>query len=366
MRSLRVLHVVTSLDAGGMENGVCNIATGLVPSIESYVACLERDGLFASKFPDRRAVHVLGKRDGFSIRAVIALAKLIRKTRPNVVHTHNLGPLIYASLATIGGGCCPIIHGEHAQLAPWELSPKRIRQRARLYRHCAAIHTVSHSQLEELHQLGFRHTSLTAIANGVDTTRFSIGSTTEAKARLGFPADVMLVGLVGRFGPFKRHDILIDAFNRLSPRIPSLHLIFIGGGGSEEIRIRDLARSHPKIHFTGFQAEPAPFYQALDLLVIPSTNEGMSNAALEAMACGVRVLGNVNCGHEQIISNGVNGYIADLRSAESIAGNVSEILCAPGSPVDMRNAARMTIADRFSLISMLEKYEHLYRAHARA
>ncbi len=367
MSALTVLHVVTSLDPGGMENGVCNIANGLATrGIRSHVACLERPGAFAARLSSPENVHVLGKRGGFSLRAVFRLAKAIRGTSAALLHTHNLGPLIYASLATLGGRTCRIIHGEHALLAPWELQPRRIRQRTRLYRHCRAIHTVSDGQIEELLRLGLRHSCLVAIANGVDTGHFCPGDSAAEKARLKLPAGSVTIGLVGRFGPFKRHDALIGAFAEIAPRFPLAHLVFIGGGGSEESRIRELAAPHPRIHFTGFQQDPAPFYRALDLLVIPSINEGMSNAALEAMACGVPVLGNLGCGHEQIISNGGDGILADLSSPGRVAAELTKLLETRARLVDMGSAARMTATAKFSLTAMLDRYEQLYRAHARA
>lgn len=365
---LRVLHVVTSLDPGGMENGVCNIARGLAGrGIATHVACLERRGAFAERLPHPDYVHVLGKREGFSPGATWRLWRLLRTVRPAVVHTHNLGPLIYASLATLGGRLRPIVHGEHSQLAPWELEPRRIRQRRKLYRRCRAVHTVSQSQVEELARLGFSHSKLFAIPNGVDTERFCPGDRTAARARLGIPADAFVVGLVGRFGPFKGHDVLMEAFEAMGQRFSSTHLLLVGAGGSEEPRIRQLAatsRVKEKIHFTGFQADPSPAYRAMDVLVIPSRNEGMSNAALEAMATGLPVVANTGCGHEQVLTTGTDGVIADLSIPARMATTLEPFLAGPERLVDMGRAARMTVARRFSLTSMLDAYEQLYRAHA--
>lgn len=363
--TLRVLHVVNSLEPGGMENGVCNIARGLAGrGIETHVACLERRGAFADRLPRPELVRVMGKRGGFSIGAAWRLARAIRSIQPHVVHTHNLGPLIYASLATLGGRTRPIVHGEHSVLAPWELEPRRIAQRRSLYRKCRAIHTVSQVQLDELHRLGFAHGRLLAIPNGVDTGHF----TPEGKSMPILPEPSNVIGLVGRFGPFKRHDALLAAFERLAPRHPAAHLVFVGAGGSEEQRIASLVAGSPareRIHLTGFQSDPAPFYRALNVLVIPSANEGMSNAALEAMASGVPVLGNTGCGHEQIVTNGEDSVIADLSTPARIEAEIALLLCKPERLVDMGRKARLSVTNRFSIFLMLDAYEQLYRAEAR-
>ncbi len=352
-----------------MENGVCNIARGLTPrGIATHVACLERRGAFAERLPEPDRVHVLGKGGGFSPRAVWALLRTIRRVRPHVLHTHNLGPLIYASLATLGGRTRPIIHGEHAMLAPWEREPRRLRQRSKLYRACRAIHTVSEAQLCELQQLGLASGKLIAISNGVDTARFSPGERATAKGQLGLPDDGIALGLVGRYGAFKRHDALLAAFEQIATRFPKTHLVFIGAGGPEEERVRALAAASPvcaRVHLAGFHADPAPCYRALDLLAIPSVNEGMSNAALEAMASGVPVLANTGCGHEQFLTSERDGILADLSTPASLAHALASILSTPERLVDLARCARTTIETRFSITRMLDAYEQLYRAHAR-
>ena len=366
---MRVLHVVTSLDPGGMENGVYNIARGLQPrGCETHVACLERRGAFADRLPQSENLSMLGKHGGFTLRTVWALVRTLHRVRPHIVHTHNLGPLIYTALATLGGRTYPILHGEHSQFAPWELEPRRLRQRHKLYRACRAIHTVSQSQLDELIHLDFSRNKITAIANGVDTTHFAPGDRIAARTRLGLPADATVLGLAGRFGPFKRHDILLAAFEELAPLQPQVHILFIGGGGSEEERIRKLAAASPhrdRVHLVGFHANPAPLYNALDLLVIPSVNEGMSNAALEAMACAVPVLGNLGCGHEQILTSGKNGILVDLTTPAALRSALTPLLSSPQALVDMGLHARTTVKSRFSLATMLDAYSQLYRAHAR-
>ncbi len=363
---LRVLHVVNSLEPGGMENGVCNIARGLSErGVETHVACLERRGAFAERLPQPGNVRVLGKSGGFSIGAVWKLMQALRVVKPHVVHTHNLGPLIYASLATLGGRTESIVHGEHSLLAPWELEPRRIAQRRKLYRRCKALHTVSQVQLDELRRLEFAHAHLVSIPNGVDTERYAqAGNLCHFP---GLPEDATVIGLVGRYGPYKRHDALLQAFEAIAGRHPRVHLLFLGAGGSEEQRIAELVAASPvreRVHLAGFQADPSPFYRVMDLLVIPSVNEGMSNAALEAMASGLPVLGNTGCGHEQIVTNGEDSVIADLSTPAALEAQIDALLASPERLVDMGRRARLTVTSRFSLPAMLNAYEQLYRAHA--
>jgi glycosyltransferase involved in cell wall biosynthesis len=365
MNPLRVLHVVTSLEPGGMENGICNIARALASrGISTSVACLERSGPFAARLPDPAAVEVLGKRSGFSARAVVALWRTIQRRKPRVIHTHNLGPLIYGALATFGGRSTALIHGEHSQLAPWEMTPKRLKQRRVLYRACRAIHTVSDAQRQELIRLGFEASAITTINNGVDTSHFRPGDRATARRHMSLPTNALIVGLVGRFGPHKGHRTLLTAFAEIAPAFPRAVLVFLGGGGSEEAAIAQGIAAHPngdRIVVTGFRSDLAQCYPALDLLVLPSTNEGMSNVALEAMACGVPVLANSGAGNEAIITNGMDGWVADLRQPERLAALLGARLSDPVTLLTAGEKARQTVESRFSLVQMVDAYERLYR-----
>ena len=365
---MKILHVVNSLDPGGMENGVINLARSLEPrGFESHVACLERRGAFAERLPASGKVLLLGKSGGFSPLAVWRLAQGIANLRPDIVHSHNLGALIYSGLATLGGRRRALLQGEHSQLTDEERQSRRLRQRQWLYRGCRAIHTVSTAMREELIACGFPADKIVAIANGVDTARFTPEDKSAARRTLALPADALCIGIVGRFGPFKRHGQLLEAFEQIVPRFTTAQLLIVGGGGSEEAAITARARDsslHSRIHLLGFQPDPLPCYQALDLLVIPSVNEGLSNAALEAMACGVPTLARSGCGHEQIITHGVDGWIATLDSSADLAARLTEILAEPSRLVDFGRNARKKVAAQFSLESMITAYEHLYRACA--
>ena len=365
---MKILHVVNSLDPGGMENGVVNMAHALEPrGFEMHVACLERRGAFADRLPHPERVTVLGKSGGFSPRAALRLAREIARLRPAVLHSHNLGPLIYTALATAGGRLAAVLQGEHSQLTADELSPRRLRQRRWLYRACRAVHTVSHPMRAELLALGFPPEKISVIPNGVDPARFAPGDRRAARRALGLPEDAVCIGIIGRFGPFKRHAVLLEAFDEIAPRLPAAHLVIAGAGGSAEAATRARAQAGPhaaRIHWLGFQSDPAACYRALDLLAIPSVNEGLSNVALEAMSSGVPVLANLACGHGHILTSGREGVIADLATPAALAAQLTALLAQPERLIDFGEKARTRILGHFSIGSMADAYAALYRAVA--
>ena len=366
---LKILHVVISLGPGGMENGIVNVARALPPGeFEVHVCCLETSGAFAARLPQPENVHVLRKPPGFSLRAVRDLHRVIRRVRPHVIHTHNLGPLIYAGLLKNLGCRTPLLHGEHHLLTADECSPRRRRQRNWFYRSCAQVHTVAKSVTAQLLELGFPARKIITLVNGVDSDRFQPADNTAVRRQLGLTAETNFVlGMVGRFIPLKRHTLVIAAFNRLAPANSGLHLLLLGSGGSEENNLRAQAAAGPaaeRIHFTGFQNDPLPYYQAMDLLLVASSQEGMSNAVMEAMACGVPVLATPVGGNPELIRHAEDGWLATMDTADQLQTELEHFLREPELLARLGRAARENIIHQFSLDCMMEKYRRLYQTLA--
>jgi glycosyltransferase involved in cell wall biosynthesis len=245
-----------------------------------------------------------------------------------------------------------------------EVRGRRLWQRRMLYRTCHRVHTVSEIQRIELQQLRLGEGKLSAIPNGVDTKRYHPRDKRDARLEIGIPEDGLVLGIVGRFGRYKGHARLISAFEALAAQRPELRLLVVGGGGPEEETICGMWQNSPfrdRIILAGFQADPVSFYQAMDLLVLPSTNEGMSNATLEAMACGVPVLGHGGCGHDSMIQVEQNGWISDLSTVAGLTGKLQNLLGAESRFPLAGDLARRTIESRFSMTAMLRAYEDLYR-----
>lgn len=361
-RVCRILHVVQSLGAGGMENGLVNVANSLPSArFDVHVCCLESEGVFAKRLPSSSQVIALHKAPGFSPAVVLKLRRLLGEMKPDLIHTHNLGPLIYSGLATRFRSFIPILHGEHSQLTEEERQPRRLRQRRILYRFCGRVHSVSHALHQQLLELGFPESKLTVLVNGVDSERFAPGDRARAKADLGINPNEPVIGIVARFGPFKGHTLLIEAFEQMGAN--NGRLLIVGDGGPMKATVHDRvakSRCAERIHLAGFQEDPRPYYRALDLLVVPSSNEGLSNAVLEAMACATPVLASDACGNADVIEDGVDGFLGAMKNPPDVATRIQRLL---GDRNLLENAglrARQKIVANYSLARMAQNYADLY------
>jgi glycosyltransferase involved in cell wall biosynthesis len=370
---LRIVHVVTSLDPGGLENGVVNLANHLDPErFQTAIICLERVGAFRARLKANTSVECLEKEPGFRVGAVHRLRRLFWQFAPDVVHSHNIGPLIYSALALWSGPRkWSLLQGEHAELRPDEKTFRRLWMRRICYQACRRVHVVSAGLGEELASIGLSRKKISVTLNGVDLGRFCPVSPErrhDLRARHGIPENAFVLGVVGRFGELKRHVRLLESFDALAGAVPRLHLLIVGDGGPERARVLARMEASPfrgRITWAGFQLEPSLFNQMMDLLVIPSENEGLSNAMLEAMASGVPCLANTACGASEVIQDGVNGLLRTLQSPDALAAAIQEALLAPGLLASLGQSARETARLRFSLATMMETYSKLYREVAR-
>lgn len=363
-RRLKILHVVFSLEPGGMENGVVNVARGLdTKQFEVHAACLERGGSFVERLPEPQNVYVLNKQPGFSWRTVFALAKLISKLKPDVVHTHNLGPLIYAGLATAMGRTRSVLHGEHG-FPQSQRTPQSLRQRRFFYSACKRVHAVSRGLADELIHFGMPAEKIEVLLNGVDTDRFAPFPAESARREIALPVEGPIIGMVGRFDPLKCHLPLIAAFEGLSEKLPTAQLLIVGQGGQIYDQVVNRAKSSPvakRIHLVGFQPEPKRYYQSMDLLVVPSLSEGLSNVVLEAMSCGVPVLGHTACGNAEIITSGKDGILANLKTPRELEAEIINALRDHHRLKQIGADARQAVLQRFSMSNMVASYADLYR-----
>lgn len=359
--SLRVLHVVHSLGTGGTECVLVRVANRLSErGFDFHVCCLGEAGELVASMPRPDQVHALCRSDGWSLRTVAGLRRVFRHVAPDVIHTHNIGPLLYAAPASRWGLRWPILHGEHAQMGP-RVGTRYAWLSRLLYTACRRVHTVSENQLADLRSLGFasQRRSL-AVANGVDLELFRPGASSVAE-ELALPAGSRLLGVVGRLIASKHHVRLVQGLAQLPADV---HLVVIGDG---EVRSQILAEAGQlgcadRVHLMGTRSDMVRFYQAMDLLVVSSDSEGLSNVILEAMACATPVVANSYCGGcDEVITHGQDGWLLPMDTPERVAAAIREALSSAAELDQRGNRARQTIAERFNFERTVDQYEATYR-----
>ena len=315
----RVVHVVESLDRGGLERVVCNLAmaqrrAGLEPS----VICLFREGLLAAELREAGiAVHD-ARRAGKSWPAALwRLRRLLRRLAPEIIHTHNATAHYYAALATLAGPWVPLLNSRHGMGAVNAGDARERLFRLSLPRTAGVVAVCEAARRQFLARRAVPVHKSWIVPNGIDVTRFRVVDKMrgEARASLGLAPDVPVAGTVGRLNWAKDHDLLLQAWAIVAQRDPRARLLVIGDG---ELRAA-LARRAAELGVAGSvswlldRGDVEHLLQALDLFVLSSRTEGYSMALLEAAAAGLPAVATDVGGNGEIVRDGVTGWIHNWK-----------------------------------------------------
>lgn len=367
-----LLHVVYHFGVGGLENGLVNLINRLPRARFRHHIVSLTDYTDFSRRIEREDVqiHALHKRPGHDWRMYVRLYRLFRRLRPDIVHTRNLAAMEAQLPAWLAGVPCRI-HGEHGRdvLDVDGTNRKYILQR-RLLRpfihHFIALSRDLEGYLR--HSIGVQPQRLSRIINGVDVVRFR-PDVSGARARLpaGFAAaDSIVIGTVGRLAAIKDQLSLVRAFARLRELAPEtadrLRLVLIGEG-SERTRLEQeltAAGLMPQAWLAGARDDVAELLPALDLFVLPSLAEGISNTVMEAMACGLPVIATDVGGNAELVATGETGALVPRTDPEALVQALLPYVQDAAMRKSQGRAARERAETEFSLDRMVARYQGVY------
>ncbi|WP_376694900.1 glycosyltransferase [Wenzhouxiangella sp. EGI_FJ10305] len=204
------------------------------------------------------------------------------------------------------------------------------------------------------------------LPNGVDCEHFLPSSDAERIAQRqlhALPPEQYLFGCAARMVPVKRHRDLIDAFARVAGVHPQASLVLIGDGPLES-GLRDQVARHnltDRVIFHGEERNMAGLLPLLDAFVLASSTEGLSNAILEAMACGLPTIATAVGGNTELVEPGLTGFLVPPRAPDQIALAMGEFLTRPELGRTMGRQARTRAVAHFSLPGMLARFSSFYR-----
>lgn len=199
-------------------------------------------------------------------------------------------------------------------------------------------------------------------SNGVDLARFSPGAS-DVRERLGIMASAPIVGFVGRLTRDKGVPELVEAFDTIVKRVPDAHLLLVGWFDAAEDALDEAVRkrieNNPRIHCTGYAADTAPYYRAMDVMVLPTWREGFPNAVLEAAATEVPVVTTLCTGSRDSVVPEVTGLLIPPGYPEAISEAVLKLLLNQEQRMRMGAAARKWVLEHYTndrVLGLLTSY----------
>ena len=361
-----ILHVVHSLHGGGTERTLVALLQALDPDrFRHKVVTLRAAGSLAASLPDHVACRPLGI-VGRSRLAWVRLAGLTRAYRATIVHARNTGCWPDAIAASLLTPRARLVLGHHGLESDRGFSRRQARWARLASRMGARFTTVSEAGLRELAdgaRVPVDHIDL--LRNGVNLNKFApldCDSRRQTRAALGLADDALLVGTVGSLTPIKEQCRLVRAVARAAPALPELRLWIIGQGPlrAELVRLVHAEGVADRVRFLGWREDVAALLGCMDIYTCSSASEGMNNALLEAMACGVPIIATSVGDNAVLVRDGREGLV--VRPGEDKA--LTDALVTLGRSRAHRKRlgeAAGARARQFDFSDAVHRYETYYR-----
>jgi sugar transferase (PEP-CTERM/EpsH1 system associated) len=364
-----IAHVIYRLDIGGLENGLVNLINHLPEDRYRHVIlCLKGYSEFRNRI-HRTDVEVidLKKQEGKDPRLYLRLWRLFRKLKPDIVHTRNLSTLAAVVPAFLAG--VPVrIHGEHGRdMGDLDGSNTKNRLLRRLFKPFVSHFIALSKDLESylIHAIRVPKQKISQIYNGVDTKRFYPCREEESPLPFTEPG-LVVIGTVGRMQPVKDQLTLTRAFIRLLEQAPQwrqyARLAMIGDGPlrNQSMALLESAGFTEYAWLPGARDDVAQIMRHMDIFVLPSLAEGISNTILEAMASGLPVIATRVGGNEELVIEDETGFLVAPNDPVSMARSILTYLGEHGLLNKHGQNAKNTAEKQYSIGFMVERYLQTY------
>jgi glycosyltransferase involved in cell wall biosynthesis len=358
---VRVCFMIDRLSRAGTETQLLALIRTLDPrKVQPSLVLLDgEDDLSRALEPSACPVLRLGVRKLLGARSLLAAKRLLafwREQRPDVLQTYFLDAAYFgvpvAKLARI-----PKVLRVRNNLGYWLTGKHRLLSRLVSPFVNVTLTNTDAGKHMLVQQEGYRDGSVTVIENGVDLGRFKrfmLPDTSRARVR---------VGCVANLRPVKNIDGLMRAARAALTRFPQL-VFEVAGEGEQR---GELERLHAELglgdrfKLLGSVSDVPAFLRSLDIAVLPSHSEGMSNALLEYMAASRAVIATDVGANAGIVRNGKDGLIVPAKNEEALADALGQMLANPLRAAGFGASARKRVEKEYSREAMCLRFEEFYR-----
>ncbi len=366
-----VMHVIHRLAVGGLENGLINLINYMpAKRYRHAIVSLTEHTDFRFRIRPNVPIVALHKRHGQDFGVHWRFWQALRQLEPDIVHTRNLPTLecqIPAALAGVRGR----IHGEHGRdIYDLDGSSFKYNLLRRALKPLTHRYTAVSANLANwlVQTVGVRPDRVSHICNGVDTGRFYPRNCSRCfPGPEGFASeDTLVIGTVGRMQTVKDQPTLVRAFVQLLATVPNarehLRLVMVGDGPLRD-ESQELLRAAGAEHLAwlpGEREDIPEIMRALDVFVLPSLAEGISNTILEAMASGLPVIATRVGGNPELVIEGHTGMLVPAAKPVAMAEAIRTYITEGGKLVRHGHAGRNRVETHFSIEAMVKGYLSVY------
>jgi glycosyltransferase involved in cell wall biosynthesis len=305
------------------------------------------------------------------IRTAVAIARVIRRYRPDVIHTHLSKAGLLGRAVAIATSRAVRIHTFHGTVFGGYFGSTAsggiVRAERFLGHRSDAIVALSDRQHDELIEHGIAPAArIRVVPLGLNLERFASGreeaARTTARRSLGILDDAFVIVAIGRLVPIKRLDRLIDAFALVASRVPG-SLLYLVGDGSERAALQARVAAAgllDRVTFVGWSGSTPDWYAGTDVVALTSDREGTPLALIEAAAAGRPVVATDVGGVADVVADGSTGFVVPSSSVGALADRLTQLALDPELRRAMGSEAP-THSTRYSAERLVADLDGLYR-----
>jgi glycosyltransferase involved in cell wall biosynthesis len=352
-----IFLMINSLETGGSERQFVELARSLrADHLQVHLGCLLRKGPFLEGLGELHHFDLGGRLYGHqSVRSRLRLGGCLRKLHIAVAHSFdfysNLTLIPAARLAGV-----PAVIGSHRQLGDL-LTPAQFRAQMLAFHWCDRVVCNSRAAAHRLLRAGLPERKVAVIGNALPAEAFA--ETVPALAR---NPGIVRVGMIARMNAsYKNHHFFLQAASRLSRKFPHVEFLLVGDGPLRpelEQQASELGLGQ-RVEFLGDRRDIAAVLASLDVSVVPSASESLSNVMLESMAAGVPVVATDVGGNRELAADN-RGILIAPNNVESLAEGMERVLENPELRASLSDRGREFAYINFSVGRIRQQYCSLY------
>jgi len=352
-----VFLMTDSFETGGSERQFVELARALRPSTYRLsLGCLQPKGPLQTDIGPAEHFDLGGSLYRLrSMQTRYRLAAYLRRSKVAIAHAFDY----YTNLALIPAARLartPVVIGSQRQLGDL-LTPAQRRIQLAMFSWSDCVVCNSKAAADRLVQQGLRADKFAVIWNGLPPSAFA-----ETQPVAPPSPGLFRIGMIARMNArSKNHQILLDAAARLRNRLPKFEVVLVGDGPLRHVLEREAKGLGigDLVRFLGDRRDIPAILASLDLTVLPSASESLSNAILESMAAGVPVIASDVGGNRELIAQG-RGILLPPNDVEALTDALQQLAAdSPQRQTLARNARRFA-RENFTIEQMRQRYEDLY------
>ncbi len=371
---MRIAIVTSRLDVGGTERHVARILPALQRrGLDVALYVMERGGPLEAEIAAQgvRVEGPSGRGVLHWLKATLALALWLRRERPTIVHFFLPRPYVFGSLAAELAGHRLRLMSRRSLTDYRDKYPLLGRIERFLHRRTFGILGNSQAVIDQLTSEVDDPLKLGLIYNGIEMPSPVFTNTRrQTRAMLQIPDDALVISVIANLIAYKGHRDLIAALALLRTQWPATwRLLMIGrdDGIGADLRAQTQALGlADHVLWLGERSDVDALLAASDIFVLPSHQEGFSNALLEAMASRLPVVATAVGGNIDAVVDRETGFLVPVRDARALAAAILSLAGDPGLRRSFGEAGRRRAEQCFALAACIDRYEMLYRALSEA